>query len=61
MNLIEKYKELLNSPEVTAYIGNSARRRFLVHGISGFVVVVLGLLAIFLISAGIRVLTNYLF
>ena len=60
MKFIEKYRELINSPEITAYVGNSAKRRFLVRGITAFVVTILAIIAIILISVVIRVINNYL-
>jgi hypothetical protein len=60
MKFIDKYRELIDSPDIKKYIGESRKRHFLVHVITGFVVLVLGLAAILLISAIARVLINYL-
>ena len=60
MKFIEKYRELINSPEITAYVGNSAKRTFLVRRITALFVKILPIIPIILISVVIRVINNYL-
>jgi len=60
MKFIDKYKEILNSPDVVEYIGESKRRKFLVKGITGFVVVVLLIIAVILGTVLANVLFSYL-
>ncbi|GEM_PF-2852732 len=59
MKIIEKYKEFLNNPEIVEYIGNSAKRKFLVKGITFFAVALLLIVAIILGLALGNVLFSY--
>jgi hypothetical protein len=59
MKIIEKYKEFLNSPEIVAYIGDSARRKFLVKGITVFAISLLLIIAIILGLVIGKVLFSY--
>ncbi len=59
MKIIEKYKELINSQEITEYIGNSARRKFLVKGITVFAISLLTVIAIILALVIVKVLFSY--
>jgi len=60
MKLLDKYKEIMNSPDIVKYIGESKRRKFLVKGITAFVIIVLTLIAIILATVFAKVLFSYL-
>ena len=59
MKIIDKYKAILNSPDIVAYIGESKRRKFLVKFITAFAVAFLLIVAIILGLVLGKVLFSY--
>ena len=59
MKIIKKYKDLLNNPEIQAYIGDSKRRRILLKVITSLAILFLLLVAVFFGFALGKVLFTY--
>ena len=59
MNIIKKYKDFLNNPDIVSYIGESKKRRFLVNFITFLALFFLLVIAIILGLVLGKVLFSY--